>query len=330
MPMQPRRWTPPPAPPRARDTRSTPEMPALRLLELPGKGPEDVVIAADGRLLTGIDNGAILAVDPATGAVEQIAHTGGRPLGLHAESDGSLLICDAQRGLLRLDEPGGRIEVLVAEVNGEPLNFTSNVVAAADGTIYFSESSRRWPLTEWMGDIMEHSGTGRLLRRNTDGSIEILLDGLDFANGVVLAPDGSCVVVAETGAYRVTRYWLSGPRAGTSDPLVQNLPGFPDNMLLGSDGLVWVSLASPRNPLLDTLLPLPGILRKISWAIPERLQPKPARTVWAMAFDFDGKQVHDLQREGVDYALVTAVAEHDGNLYLGSLSEPAIAVTRVP
>lgn len=305
-------------------------MPALRLLELPGRGPEDVVVAADGRLLTGIDDGAILAVDPATGAVEQIAHTGGRPLGLHVESDGALLICDAERGLLRLDKPGGTIEVLVAEVDGAALNFTSNVVADGDGTIYFSESSRRWPLKQWMGDIMEHSGTGRLLRRNPDGTVETLVDGLDFANGVVLAPDRSCVLVAETGAYRVTRYRLSGPQAGTCDRLVENLPGFPDNMLLGSDGLVWVSLAAPRNPLLDTLLPLPGILRQISWAIPERLQPKPARTVWAMAFDFDGALVHDLQREGTDYGMVTAAAEHDGALYLGSLSESAIAVTQVP
>lgn len=328
--MQPRRWTPPHATARARDTRSTPEMPASRLLELPGRGPEDVVIGADGRLRTGIDDGAILAVDPRTGVVEQIAHTGGRPLGLHAESDGSLLICDAKRGLLRLDKPGGEIEVLVSHINGEPLVFTSNVVADATGTIYFSESSRRWPLAEWKGDILEHSGTGRLLRRNPDGSIEILLDGLDFANGVVLAPDSSCVLVAETGAYRVTRYWLTGPRAGTHDRLVENLPGFPDNMLLGSDGLVWVSLASSRNPLLDTLLPLPGILRKIIWAIPEALQPKPARTVWAMAFDFAGTLVHDLQREGTDYAMVTAVAEVDGTLYLGSLSESAIAVTRIP
>ncbi|WP_405139057.1 SMP-30/gluconolactonase/LRE family protein [Nocardia sp. NBC_01388] len=330
MSMQPHRWTPPPATPRARETRSTPEMPALRLLELPGRGPEDVVVAADGRLLTGIDDGAILAVDPATGAVEQIAHTGGRPLGLHVESDGALLICDAERGLLRLDKPGGTIEVLVAEVDGAALNFTSNVVADGDGTIYFSESSRRWPLKQWMGDIMEHSGTGRLLRRNPDGTVETLVDGLDFANGVVLAPDRSCVLVAETGAYRVTRYRLSGPQAGTCDRLVENLPGFPDNMLLGSDGLVWVSLAAPRNPLLDTLLPLPGILRQISWAIPERLQPKPARTVWAMAFDFDGALVHDLQREGTDYGMVTAAAEHDGALYLGSLSESAIAVTQVP
>ncbi|MBL1078993.1 SMP-30/gluconolactonase/LRE family protein [Nocardia sp. 2] len=305
-------------------------MPAPRLLELPGAAPEDVVIGPDGRLLTGTDDGAVLAVDPQTGAVEQIAHTGHRPLGLHAESDGSLLICDAGHGLLRLDKPGGVLEELVTEIDGEPLRFPSNVVAAPDGTIYFSASSRRWPLEQWRGDIMEHSGTGRLLRRTTDGQVDILIDGLDFANGVVLAPDGSHLLVAETGAYRITRYWLTGPQAGSCDRLVENLPGFPDNMLLGSDGLIWVSIPSPRNPLLDRLLPLPGLIRRLAWTIPENLQPQPERTVWAMAFDFDGTLVHDLQREPTDYAMVTSVAEHEGAIYLGSLSESAIAVTHLP
>ncbi|AYF79489.1 SMP-30/gluconolactonase/LRE family protein [Nocardia yunnanensis] len=304
-------------------------MPPLTRLEVPGAGPEDVVVAADGRVVAGLADGSLVAVDPGTGTVETIGHTGGRPLGLHAESDGALLICDADRGLLRLDKPGGQLEVLVSEVDGQPLNFTSNVVADGD-TVYFSESTRRWKLHEYMGDMLEHSETGRLLRRNPDGSVETLVDGLKFANGIVLAPDRSCVLVAETGGYRITRYWLSGPRAGTHDRFVENLPAFPDNMGLGSDGLIWVALVSLRNPLLDTLLPLPGVLRRLVWAIPERLQPKPARTVWVQAFDFDGRLVHDLQREGSDYAMVTGVAEQDGVIYLGSLSESAIGVTRVP
>jgi len=305
-------------------------MPVPRLLPLPGHSPEDVVLAADGRVVTGISGGPVLAVDPRDGAVEQIAHTGGRPLGLHADPDGSLLICDSERGLLRLDKPHGELEVLVDEVDGQRLNFTSNVVANGDGTLYFSASTRRYSFDNYMGDFYEHSGTGRLFRRTPDGRVETLLDGLQFANGVVLAPDRSCVLVAETAAYRVARYHLSGPRAGTSDYLIENLPGFPDNMGLGSDGLVWITLVTPRNPLLDMLLPLPGILRRIVWATPASLQPKPARTAWVQAYSFDGAPVHDLQREGDHYALVTGVAEQDGTLYLGSLAAPAIAVVQLP
>ncbi|MGY5278650.1 SMP-30/gluconolactonase/LRE family protein [Nocardia gipuzkoensis] len=327
--MRPQCWTPPPSPARARRTRSTPPLPEVRRLELPGNGPEDVVLSPDGRIIAGIESGAILSIDPATGDVRELANTGGRPLGLHADADGRVLICDFERGLLELDTEG-RLTVLVDEIEGERLRFASNVVRDVDGTIYFSASSRRYALDEYMGDLLEHSGTGRLFRRDPAGKVETLIDDLQFANGVVVAPDRSCVVVAETGGYRLTRYWLAGPEAGTQERLIENLPGFPDNLGLGSDGLIWVTLPSPRNPLLDRLLPLPGILRRIVWTLPEWVQPKPARTVWVLAVNFEGEIVHDLQVEGTDYSLVTGVVEQDGVLYLGSLTESAVAVSRVP
>ncbi|MFQ6396298.1 SMP-30/gluconolactonase/LRE family protein [Nocardia sp. KC 131] len=327
--MRPHRWTPPPALPRARETHSAPPLAPVARVELPGIGPEDVVLTPDGRVLTGVADGSIFSIDPADGSMHLLVNTGGRPLGLHADADGSVLVCDSTRGLLRLDADGG-LEVLVDEVEGEPLPFASNVVRDDDGTIYFSSSSRRYRLDEWMGDILEHSGTGRLLRRDPSGVVETLLDGLQFANGVVLSPDRSCVVVAETGGYRVSRYWLTGPKAGTHDYLIENLPGFPDNMGLGSDGLIWITLPSPRNPLLDRLLPLPGVLRRIVWSLPAWLQLRPPKTIWVMAVDFEGKVVHDLQVEGTNFSMVTGVVEHGGVLYLGSLTETAVGVTRVP
>ncbi len=327
--MTPVRWSPPTATPRAGQRRSTPPMPAVRRIELPGVGPEDVVIGADGLVYTGIADGRILRVDIATGAVETVANTGGRPLGLCAGADGSLLVCDAHRGLLRWS--GTDVEVLVDAVDDGPLNMASNVVEdPRDGTVYFTASSRRWPLDLWMGDLLEHSGTGRLFRYSHDGRTESLLDGLQYANGVAFAPDQASLIVAETAAYRLSRYWLHGPKAGTCEVLIDNLPGFPDNLALGSDGLIWVTLASPRNPLLDLLLPMPTLARKLLWRIPDRLKPRPVRTAWVLAVDDHGTVVHDLQRDGADYAMVTGVAEAHGTLVLGSLDESAIALTHLP
>jgi sugar lactone lactonase YvrE len=329
MPLQllnPKRWTPPVAPERARRSTSDRPLPPLRRLELPAAGPEDVVVDASGNVLTGLGDGRIVRIDPASGVVETIADTGGRPLGLEPCTDGSLLVCDSRRGLLRVDPATGAVEVLVASVDDGPLNFASNAVADDEGTIYFSASTRRFDLEHYMGDILEHSGTGRLFRRDPSGSVTTLLDGLDFANGVVLAPDRSCVLVAQTGRYCVTRYWLSGPAAGTSDTLIDNLPGFPDNMALGSDGLVWISLPTARNPLLDRLLPLPGVLRQLVWLLPQQVQPKPEKIVWVLGVSFDGEIVHDLEGNDVNYSMVTSVWEQDGTLYLGSLHERAVAV----
>ncbi|MFE2996248.1 SMP-30/gluconolactonase/LRE family protein [Nocardia sp. NPDC059246] len=329
--MEPVRWSAPTAPQRAKQQLSSPPMPALRRIDLPGEGPEDVVIGADGLVYTGTADGAILRVDITSGVVDQVADTGGRPLGLHAGPDGSLLVCDAYRGLLRWGGLGQTLEVLVDAVDGESLKFASNVVQDPDdGTIYFTASSRRWTEAEWMGDLLEHSGTGRLLRRTPDGRVDVLLDGLQFANGVAFTPDRESLIVAETAAYRLNRYWLRGPRAGARETLVDNLPGFPDNIALGSDGLIWVTLASPRNPLLDALLPYPGVLRKLLWQLPDRWKPAPVHTTWVIAVDLAGSLVHDLQRDGADYAMVTGVAEQQGTLILGSLHESALAVTYVP
>jgi sugar lactone lactonase YvrE len=302
----------------------------LRRLELPAAGPEDVVLDEQGRVLAGLADGRVVRVDPATGIVETIAQTGGRPLGLEVEADGNILVCDSVRGLLRVRTDDHSVEVLVGAIDGVPLNFASNVVATGDGTIYYSASSRDFDLEHYTGDLLEHAGTGRLFRRNPSGEVETLLDGLYFANGVALAPDGSSIVVAQTGGYCLTRYWLTGPRAGTSDTLVDNLPGFPDNISRGSDGLIWVSIPSPRNPLLDRLLAWPRFLRQLLWLLPSWVQPKPERVVWVLGVGLDGRIVHDLQAPGTDYSMVTSVWERGGTLYLGSLHESAIAVCSVP
>ena len=38
------------------------------------------------------------------------------------------------------------------------------------------------------------------------------------------------VYVAETGRFRVRRYYLKGEKAGQTDILIDNLPGVPDNL----------------------------------------------------------------------------------------------------
>ena len=323
-PVRPVVWQPPPAPRRARAPRSATPLPALTQIAVPGTGPEDVAADESGRVFTGVEDGRILRWG-SDGLVE-VANTGGRPLGIELLADGRLVVCDARRGLLRVDPDTGAVEELVTEVGGKRLVFCNNAAVATDGTIYFSESSRRFGIDHWKGDLVEHSGTGRLLRRSVNGDVEVLLDGLQFANGVALAPDGSFVAVAETGAYQVQRLWLTGDQAGTVDVLIGNLPGFPDNISTGSDALIWITIGSRRDAVLDRLHALPPVLRRLVWAMPERLQPRPVPTVWVVAVDLDGRVVHDFQAPGdATFSLVTGVREVAGRVYLGSLTSPALA-----
>jgi sugar lactone lactonase YvrE len=284
-----------------------------------------VVFDRQGRVLAGLGDGSVIRLDLASGARTVLGNTGGRPLGLQLSGDDSILVCDHDRGLLRMWADGS-VDVLVDTVAGAPLTFASNVVESQDGTIWFTVSTRRWDLEHHLGDIVEHSCTGMLVRRDPDNTVTVLCDSLKFANGLVLTPDESCLLVAETAGYRVSRYWLTGPKADTVEPFAENLAGTPDNMSLGSDGLVWVAIAAPRNALLDKLLPLPGFLRILLWNLPEAVRPKPTPVAWVMAFDLCGRLVHNLRTDEVDYGFVTSVAEHRGTVVAGSLHEDDIVV----
>jgi sugar lactone lactonase YvrE len=318
--IQPVIWQPP-----KQNTRPRDSLPALTVLHVNGHGTEDVVVDDKGDVFTGVADGRILRLTADGRRLDTVADTGGRPLGLELHPDGRLLVCDAAKGLLAVDRASGEVEVLVPR--GPKLRLCNNAAIAADGTIYFTDSSSRFDLEHYMADLIEHSGTGRLLRRDPDGSLDVVLGGLQFANGVALAPDGSYLVVAQTGAYRLDRVWLTGDKAGTAEVLDDNLPGFPDNLATGSDGLIWVAMASPRDRLLDQLHGRNPMLRKAVWALPEQLRPKEKRTVWVRAVDgTTGRTVHEYYGTPAGFHMVTGVRERDGKVYLGSLQERAIAV----
>ena len=329
-PLHPRTWQPPTDAGMRGPFAANDILQDVEVLPVPGAGAEDVAVGEDGSLYTGTREGYLLRVSPDGRHVERIAQTGGRPLGIEVHPDGSLVVCDAHRGLLRVHPGSGTIEILVDSINSTPMKFTNNCDIAADGSIYFSDSSQYFGIEEFKGDLLAHTGSGRLIRYAPDGAVEVLMEGLDFANGVALAPDDSYVLVAETGSYQVTRLELSGPHAGRRSVIIDNLPGIPDNMSTGDDGVFWMALPSVRNALLDRLLPRPGFLRKAVWALPDRLQPEANRITWVIGLDGEGRVLHNLQGPGTDYHYVTGVREHQGRLYLGSLVEPGIGVVSAP
>jgi sugar lactone lactonase YvrE len=296
----------------------------VTLYPVNGHGPEDVVVDAEGRIYTGVDDGRILRLSPDGQRIDVIADTGGRPLGLELYGEDELLICDARAGLLVVPLAGGAVSTLATSALGLDFVFCNNAAVASDGTIYFTDSSRRFGIDNWRDDLIEQTAGGRLLRRSPDGSIDLLLDGLQFANGVALAPDESFVAVAETGACRVSRVPLSD---GRSEVFVDGLWGFPDNISTGTDGLIWITQASPRVPALDVVRRLPAVLRAGIRRLPTSLQPSPGREVGVLGVAADGRVVRELRGEIPGFHMLVGVREWRGQLYFGSLEESAIAVT---
>lgn len=327
MRFRPVRWTPPRDPGLRGPYAPNQALSGAELWPTGGLGPEDVLVDPGGRVWCGLEDGRIVRFEADGSGRSVVADTGGRPLGLEWHPEGWIVVCDARRGLLRLTVDG-RVEVLADGVDGEPFRFTNNAAVARDGTVYFTDTSRRFGIESYKDDLLEHSSTGRLLVWREGRGAETVLDGLCFANGVALSEDESWLLVAETGTYSLDRVWLEGPLAGSRETFVDNLPGFPDNLSRWRDTF-WLALPSPRDRLLDRLLP--GTAgRHLVARLPDAFKPRPRRHGLVLGFGPDGALRHNLQDATGRVAIVTGVRQKGNRLFLGSLSEPSVAVVTVP
>ncbi len=329
VPIEPTSWNPPQAPELVGPYEPNQGLvPKRRLLEGYGKGPEDVAFDGAGYLYTGFERGPIVRLPLAGGEPEVFVDTGGRPLGMTFDAAGNLIVADAFRGLLSV-APDRTITSLATQADGVPFGFADDLDIAPDGTIYMSDASTKFGFGSDVLDIVEHAGNGRLVAYDpSDGSTRVVLAGLQFANGVTVAPDGSYVLVAETASYRIQRVWLAGERAGTSEPFIDNLPGFPDNINLTGRGTVWVALPGVRSPQLDAMAPRP-FLRKVTVRLPAFVQPIPPRYGLVVEVGPDGRPIRSLHDPSGDVANVTSVMERGGQLFLGSHQEQSLVVVDV-
>lgn len=293
--------------------------------EVDGIGPEDPVIDETGSVIAGLEDGRLVRFAAGGGSPEVLGDVGGRPLGIELYGD-DLLVCNADLGL-QLVSSEGAVETLMDSFEGKRLLFTNNAAVASDGTIYFSDTSTRWTIHDYVTDMLEGQSTGRVFRRDPNGDVSVLIDGLAFANGLALTDEESVLYVAETARYRIYRHHLTGPDAGKTDIFADNLPGFPDNLSYANDTL-WMGAPSPRQAMVDMLAPRPW-LRHITHRLPEAMKPKPVRHGMVLGFDRDGNVTYNLQDASGSVAITTSARWHEDRLYIGTLTEPYLAVIDV-
>jgi len=325
VPINPAAWNPPAAPALAGQYEHNKLLaPTERLPLGDGHGPEDVALDADGKIYAGFDDGRIIQLQADGTQPRVFANTVGRPLGLIFDANGNLIVADAVKGLLQIDH-NGKISTLVAQVNGVPFGCLNDLDVAKDGTIYFTEASNKFPMTQFTEDLLEHQPNGRLMAFDPKTrETRTLLPGIHFANGVAVSPDQNSVLVNETGMYRVLRYWLRGEKAGTWDVFIDNLPGFPDGISSNGKDKYWVALVTPRDSFFDRILPHP-FLRKMVMRLPKFLRPAPKHYSFVLGLNQEGKVIDNLQNGGPDcYAEIANVVERNGSLYFGSIAETTV------
>ncbi len=156
------------------------------------------------------------------------------------------------------------------------LRLADDLDIADDGRIFFSEATVRYEMHEWPVDGLEARGNGRIICYDPKtGTTRTVLRGLKFPNGICIASDGQSILFAETFGCSIKRYWFDGPKKGTVEIVIDNLPGYPDNINLASDGNYWLALVGMRSPALDLAWKMPGFRRRMAQARADRRMAVP-------------------------------------------------------
>ncbi|MGO4392806.1 ABC transporter permease [Variovorax sp. M-6] len=294
------------------------------------EGPEDVIFDAQGNLYTGTRHGDIVRFfGPDHERMEVFAHVGGHPLGLAFDRAGNLLVCIAGMGLYSVS-PERRIERLTDETNRTPwsiiddsrLKLADDLDVAPDGRIFFSEATIRYEMHNWAYDALESRGNGRIICYDpATRKTRTVLRNLVFPNGVCMAHDGESFFFAETWACRINRYWFAGPKAGRVERVIDDLPGYPDNINRASDGTFWLALVGMRTPSMDLSLRMPGFRKRMARRVsPQELIFPNINTGCVIKFDAQGRVLESLwDLGGENHPMITSMREHQGHLYLGGL-----------
>jgi sugar lactone lactonase YvrE len=313
-------WSPPAAPPYEGVLAINAALEGPERLGAALAQPEDVVIDAGGAVHTGTSDGivwrATLGADGALSPFTPLATTPGRPLGMAVDPCGNLVVAVAGRGLVAVDAAGEAL-LLADRVDGTLIEFADEVAVAADGTIYVSDASTRYARA-FPDDFLEGRPHGRLLAYEpATGAVRVVVAELYFANGVVLAPDESHALVAESFRGRIARHWLAGPRAGTTDVFADNLPVSPDNLTRAGDGRVWVT-GVRRTAALDALSASAELrLAILRGEVPAPALPDDPHAI-VVVLDADGALVQSLHGQDPALPPPSSAVPHGDHLYLAT------------
>ncbi|KAL3512535.1 hypothetical protein ACH5RR_025252 [Cinchona calisaya] len=168
----------------------------------------------------------------------------GRALGLaHDYTRKKLVIADAYQGLREVGPEGGLATLLSNSAGGRRYKWLDGLdVDQTTGKIYFTDASATYNLSQSLQSISTGDATGRFIEFDPNTGIARVLvsTGLQVPGGVGTSLDGSFVLYSEFGGNKITKYYLTGPKANTRE-LLLNIPG-PTNIKRLPSGNYWVAV----------------------------------------------------------------------------------------
>ncbi|GMN57981.1 hypothetical protein TIFTF001_027076 [Ficus carica] len=231
-------------------------------------GPESITFDTkygEEPYYTGISDGRILKYDGANGFIDyaftvpnrsretcdgignnrpDLGPSCGRPLGIgfYLQTK-KLFVADAYQGFLVIAPNANVATKIAGGADGVPFKLPTGLdVDQSTGNVYFTDASSQYSLSQIQEAIDAGDATGRLLKYdNNTQQVTVLLGGLSGAGGTSVSLDGSFVLVSEFIANRIKKFWLTGPKAFTSEVLI-TFQGRPINIRRTSLGDFWVAV----------------------------------------------------------------------------------------
>jgi sugar lactone lactonase YvrE len=165
------------------------------------------------------------------GRSEVIVHMPSFPFCIDFLPDGCLLIVSASDGFLLRREPDGSL-VTHADLSTLSEHPWNDIVVDGRGNAYIGNIGFDFPDGEF--------APGILALVTPDGSARLVADGLAFPNGIVVTPDNSMLIVAESYANRLTAFDMAADGSLSNQRVWADLDGsVPDGICLDAECAVW-------------------------------------------------------------------------------------------
>jgi gluconolactonase len=219
----------------------------------------------------------IKRLDLETGHIDVVRADANMANGMTLAPDGRLLVCEQgtetqPARIAAVHRATGAHETVVDNVDGRPLNSPNDVVAAHDGSIWFTD-----PSYGFLQGFRPRPAEGDNVYRYepASGRLSVVASDFDKPNGLAFSPDGSVLYVGDSGAnhepgsydpsrpHHIRAFDVAGDRLVNDRLFAVTTPGFPDGIKVDERGRVYASAFSgvqifdSSGELLDELR-LPG------------------------------------------------------------------------
>jgi gluconolactonase len=195
--------------------------------------PEGTVFVGDTLYFVDYATSKVLRL--AGGKVETVWHQDGCGAnGLLAVPDGLLVACFDSGSVVRISLAGRLLATLDHDDAGAPLVAPNDLAADARGGVYFTASGAGGP-------------SGKVFYIGADRHVTQVADGIAFANGVAVSPDGQTLFVGETPANRILRFAIQANGRLSDRRTFVNLGdlvagGAPDGVRIDKHGNLFAAL----------------------------------------------------------------------------------------